>query len=109
MTRWSDFFATSYAEARAGFLAACERDGATLKAHRHPRPGPGGEAIHLDEARFGESDARRIFFLLSGTHGIEGFCGSGIQRSPTSKRSSTKGGGATSSSDTARARSQRPR
>ena len=42
-------------------------------------PGPDGAPLFVDEARLGPPDARRVLFLASGTHGIEGFCGSGIQ------------------------------
>lgn len=72
-------FAADYAAARARFVAACGRAGAALVSHRHPLAGPDGEPLFLDEARLGAPDARRVLFLLSGTHGIEGFCGSGIQ------------------------------
>jgi hypothetical protein len=38
--------------------------------------GPGGEELFTDVARIGPEDARRILLLNSGTHGIEGYCGS---------------------------------
>ena len=72
-------FAASYADARAGFLHACVDADAELTSHRHPRPGPGGRALFLDTARLGAPDARRVLFVTSGTHGIEGFAGSAIQ------------------------------
>lgn len=76
----SCFAAASYADARAGFLAACAAAGARVESQRHPLAGPGGEELFLDEARLGSDDARRVLFVASGTHGIEGFCGSGVQR-----------------------------
>jgi len=72
-------FSRSYSGARSAFLAACATAGAELRSHRHPLAGPDGAPLFLDEARLGPPDARRILFLASGTHGIEGFCGSGIQ------------------------------
>jgi hypothetical protein len=75
----SSCFAASYAEARARFLGAAAAAGARVASHPHPLAGPDGEPLFLDEARLGPADARRVLYLASGTHGIEGFCGSGIQ------------------------------
>jgi ribosomal protein S18 acetylase RimI-like enzyme len=75
----ADCFSRSYAEARSRFLSACAEAGAGLRSHRHALPGPDGAPLYLDEARFGAPGARRVLFVASGTHGIEGFCGSGIQ------------------------------
>jgi hypothetical protein len=72
-------FAASYAEARESFLAACAAAGAEVASHRHPLTGPDGAPLFLDEARLGPAGAPRVLFLFSGTHGIEGFCGSGLQ------------------------------
>jgi hypothetical protein len=72
-------FAASYAEARSAFLTACAQSGAEIVSHRHPLAGPDGAALFLDDARVGRADARCVLFVASGTHGIEGFCGSGIQ------------------------------
>jgi hypothetical protein len=71
-------FSASYAEARAKFLAAVDRAGATpVASHRNPERGPDGGALHTDVARLGPAGARRLLVLVSGTHGIEGFAGSG--------------------------------
>lgn len=72
-------FAPTYAVARARFLEACAASDGAHIAHRHPRSGPDGVPLYLDEVRFGPADARRVLFVFSGTHGIEGFCGSAIQ------------------------------
>jgi hypothetical protein len=72
-------FCESYAEARAVFLEACREAGAEILSHCHPLAAPDGAPLFLDEARLGAKDASRVLFLASGTHGIEGFCGSGIQ------------------------------
>lgn len=72
-------FSRTHDEARATFLHACIDRGGAIVSHRHPRTGPDGEPLFLDEARFGAPGARKVIFLASGTHGIEGFCGSGIQ------------------------------
>ena len=74
--------AAPYADARQALLAAAEAAGATLSSHAHPSPGPDCEALATDVARFGApvGDAERVVLLLSGTHGVEGHAGSGLQR-----------------------------
>ena len=72
-------FSSTYADARTAFLTACARNGGEIVSHRHPLAGPDGAPLFLDESRFGRPDARCVVFVASGTHGIEGFCGSGIQ------------------------------
>ncbi len=79
MTDAADCFSASYADARARFLAAAAERGGELRSYRHPLPGPDGAPLFLDTARFGSTDAARVLFVASGTHGVEGFCGSGIQ------------------------------
>lgn len=79
MVEPSDCFSRTYPEARASFLHACVDRGAAVVSHRHPLTGPKGEPLFLDEARFGNPAARKVLFVASGTHGIEGFCGSGLQ------------------------------
>jgi ribosomal protein S18 acetylase RimI-like enzyme len=78
-TQAVECFSSSYGEARERFLIACAESGAEIVSHRHPLAGPDGSPLFLDEARFGKADARCVLFVASGTHGIEGFCGSGIQ------------------------------
>lgn len=67
-------FSASYAEARAKFLEAAA--GARVASYEHPQRGPNGEALYLDTALVGPQDASRVFALVCGTHGIEGFPGS---------------------------------
>lgn len=45
----------------------------------NPAGGPDGLALSTDVARFGPVDAERALIAVSGTHGAEGFAGSGIQ------------------------------
>lgn len=73
------FFAATYAEARAKFLAAAEAAGLELHAHRHPLVGAEGEELAMDVARLGPRDARALLVVSSACHGAEGFCGSGVQ------------------------------
>jgi hypothetical protein len=73
-------FAQEYAGARAKFRAAAEAAGAALHAYAHPsQRGPGGEQLSIDVAVVGAPDAARCLLLISGTHGVEGFAGSGCQ------------------------------
>jgi hypothetical protein len=73
-------FADSYEEARAKFLAAAEARGLALERHVHPSAqGAQGEALSIDAALFGAAGASSLLVLLSGVHGVEGFCGSGCQ------------------------------
>ncbi|MBM3547235.1 MAG: DUF2817 domain-containing protein [Alphaproteobacteria bacterium] len=74
----AQFFSHTYAEARARFLTALEgAGGRSLTAYSHPLKGPLGEALWTDVGRLGPENARKLLVLVSGTHGIEGFCGSG--------------------------------
>ena len=74
----SEPFSHTYADCRAKFLAVISAaGGAHLAAHENPRRGPAGEALFTDIARIGPATAKRLLILVSGTHGIEGYSGSG--------------------------------
>lgn len=79
MTRTAEAFPDDYADGRRRFLAAAEAAGAEVASHPHPLRGPAGEPLSSDLAWLGPRDARRVLVTLSGTHGVEGFAGSGIQ------------------------------
>ena len=72
-------FADTYSQARARFLAAAAAAGATIETIRHPLRGPDGDMLACDIARLGPPRARRALVTISGTHGVEGHCGSGAQ------------------------------
>ncbi len=72
-------FAQTYAEARHLFLAACSATGLAVRSHVHPLRGRDGEVLAMDVARYGADDAQRLLVVSSGCHGVEGFCGSGVQ------------------------------
>jgi Protein of unknown function (DUF2817) len=75
-----DFFSTDYFEARARFLAAARAAGASVTSAEHPSAkGPGGRAIFMDCATLGPPSAPNAIVVISGTHGPEGYCGSGVQ------------------------------
>ncbi|MCB0963312.1 MAG: DUF2817 domain-containing protein [Acidimicrobiales bacterium] len=70
-----------YATSRRDLLGPCEDRGATLAWVPHPMPGPDGSTIGIDVARFGAPPgrARAVVVVASGTHGVEGHAGSGLQ------------------------------
>ncbi len=79
MSGASPFFAQSYAEARTLFRVAAAAAGLTVHSRPHPQRGRDGEELALDVARQGALDAPHLLIITSGCHGLEGFCGSGIQ------------------------------
>ena len=72
-------FAQSYAQARALFLAAAANAGLAVQSHAHPLLGRDGEKLAMDVARLGAVDAQALLVISSACHGVEGFCGSGVQ------------------------------
>ncbi|HEX7440760.1 MAG TPA: M14 family metallopeptidase [Caldimonas sp.] len=75
----SGHFSQSYAEARAKFIAAAEGAGLDVESHVHPMLGRDGETLAMDVARDGPKGAASVLVLSSACHGVEGFCGSGVQ------------------------------
>jgi len=72
-------FSGSYAQARSGFLAAAEAAGLSVDHHAHPLKGSQGEALAMDVALDGPQAAERLLIVSSACHGVEGYCGSGVQ------------------------------
>ncbi|MGE0153596.1 MAG: M14 family metallopeptidase [Reyranellaceae bacterium] len=72
-------FSQSFAEAREKFLAAADRAGGHPESFVNPNKGPAGETLATDVAWFGDPAAGKALVCVSGTHGVEGFCGSGWQ------------------------------
>ena len=75
----AESFSATYAEARARFLATAEAAGGALERFENPNRGPDGGDLSTDVAWFGPTSAERVLVMVSGTHGVEGFCGSGAQ------------------------------
>ena len=73
------FFAQTYAQARDKFFVAARGRGLGVETHVHPLPGLDGEMLAMDVARDGPADAKAVLVVSSACHGVEGFCGSGIQ------------------------------
>ncbi|HEY2177103.1 MAG TPA: M14 family metallopeptidase [Caulobacteraceae bacterium] len=73
----ADSFSRDYQDARAKFRAAAKEAGAALESRAHPEPGPDGGDLSTDVALIGDKAATRFLVMIAGTHGAEGFCGSG--------------------------------
>ena len=79
-TAASRHFSGTYVEARHKFLEAATQAGAALESFvLEARLGALGEALSTDVAWLGMRGASRVLIVTSGTHGAEGFCGSGAQ------------------------------
>jgi len=74
-----DAFSTHYAQARGKFLHSADAAGLTVESHIHPLPGRDGETLAMDVVRDGPEDAQNLLIVSSACHGVEGFCGSGVQ------------------------------
>ena len=72
-------FSTSYAKARVKFLEAGAIAGLQLASFKHPLPGRDGEQLATDVALEGDPAGPRLLIVSSACHGVEGFCGSGVQ------------------------------
>ena len=75
----SQYFSKTYREARARFRKTVAEAAGTLDTAVNPNKGPAGEELSTDAAWFGPKGAERSLVLVSGTHGVEGFCGSGAE------------------------------
>jgi hypothetical protein len=78
-TAGEQVFASSYAQARDKFLASARQAGLPVQSKRHPDKGAEGEELAMDVARDGADGADKLLIVSSGCHGVEGFCGSGVQ------------------------------
>ena len=73
-------FSADYAEARAKFIAAARAAGHAVETHlMQDRKGVDGEPLAIDVALAGSQTAENVLVVTSATHGIEGYCGSGVQ------------------------------
>jgi hypothetical protein len=79
------FFADDYESARSKFLSACAKKTSWVKAYKNDRA-LRDDSIELaaDVVRIGPGDAPTALVLISGTHGVEGFCGSACQTAAVS-------------------------
>jgi hypothetical protein len=74
------YFAENYVAARSQFLSACHAAKCELKSYTNDQgETPDSGKLITDTARFGPEHAERVLVLVSGTHGVEGYCGSACQ------------------------------
>ncbi|CAG9183104.1 hypothetical protein LMG23992_04896 [Cupriavidus laharis] len=72
-------FSRSYAEARDKFLRAAAHRHLAVDSFELPIGGADGETLATDVVLDGPADARNLLVVISGVHGVEGYCGSAIQ------------------------------
>jgi hypothetical protein len=72
-------FSADYRNARQKFRATASAANAQLESLAHPLKGIAGEDLSTDIAWVGPRDAKAVLVTVSGTHGIEGYYGSGCQ------------------------------
>ncbi len=72
-------FSGSYAQARTRFLEAAATAGLPISSYDHPLTGRDGEALAMDVAIAGDPHAEAMLVVSSACHGVEGYCGSGVQ------------------------------
>ncbi len=75
----AEAFSGSYAQARVKFLEAAATAGLKVDSHLHPESGRDGEVLALDVVLDGPANARSLLIVTSACHGVEGYCGSGVQ------------------------------
>ena len=73
-------FPTDYRQARANFLEAAQTARLGITSRVHPAAtGRDGKTLFLDTATIGPRDASKALLMISATHGVEGYFGSGSQ------------------------------
>ena len=72
-------FYFKYSKARQNFLNAAIEEATFIRSWQHPLRGIAGEKLYLDLAWFGDRTAKKVLLTIAGIHGVEGYCGSGIQ------------------------------
>lgn len=76
----TSYFSATYGEARDKFLKACSNRGLEVDSRLNPNVvGARGEDLFMDVVHIGAKKTAKVLFLMSGTHGVEGYCGSGAQ------------------------------
>jgi hypothetical protein len=75
-----EYFSSTYQQARSKFLDAAH--GAKARVSNYVLPGqkdPDGSELVVDVAEIRPSEQPNLVVIISATHGVEGFCGSGCQ------------------------------
>jgi hypothetical protein len=72
-------FGHDFTHSRDLFVQSARAAGARIESYGYPERGPLGEALSTEVAWIGPPDASNVLVMVSGTHGVEGLCGSGAQ------------------------------
>lgn len=72
-------FSGSFAQARTRFLEGAAQAGLPITTYEHPLKGRDGEVLAVDVAVAGDPQSDAVLIVSSACHGVEGFCGSGVQ------------------------------
>lgn len=72
-------FSRNYAEARERFVQAAADAGSIRERRICAARGPDREELSMDTAWLGDASAAGVLVTICGTHGVEGFFGSGVQ------------------------------
>lgn len=72
-------FSPSYALARTRFLEVAATAGLPITSYEHPLKGRDGEVLAMDVAVAGDPQSEAMLIVTSACHGVEGYCGSGVQ------------------------------
>ena len=84
------FFSRTYPEARKKFHEQAGKAQARIKSWELPfARGTAGEALAMDVAWLGSDTPRGAVIVTSGTHGVEGYAGSGFQCAFLARRAAT--------------------
>ena len=76
----AEHFPADYRSGRHAFIASCDKAGIDVITRVHPdAKGRDGKPLFLDTAIIGPRDAKSALLLISATHGVEGYFGSGVQ------------------------------
>ncbi|UTW58809.1 DUF2817 domain-containing protein [Kordiimonas sp. SCSIO 12603] len=73
------YFSQDYFSARKKFLKAASQQNLQIKSFLHPESVKSDRDFAIDVAIAGDLNASRLMVINSGTHGLEGLAGSGIQ------------------------------
>lgn len=80
MAAFEDHFPRDYRQARAAFIAAADAAGLGITSRLlTTHKGRDGGPLFLDTVTIGDRTAPHALLLISGTHGVEGYFGSGVQ------------------------------
>ncbi len=75
-----DYFSNSYAESRNKFLSTAADNGIQVETKLNQVAcSPDGQELATDICYLGPGKPKRLLLISSGTHGVEGYCGSAVQ------------------------------